>query len=195
MGQTRTQTDGCAERRARGWPGWGWRGQQGIRLRTEEGTGGPLQAWGAGAPSSGASSHQLGFCIKLEILDGLVVLDAGLQFHHLVLKLNTAPHLWARTQGVCSPGGRPHPSHLGQEALSHKRVLAPGWEPGASLCPVTGRDSAVLRAALSRVAVDMPQRPGVHVGAPTGTPRGRGVQSQQQDAWLHEPCPTRQAAS
>ena len=49
------------------------------------------QAWGAGAASTGAASYQLGFCIKLEILDGLVVLDAGFQFHHLVLKLNMAP--------------------------------------------------------------------------------------------------------
>lgn len=60
---------------------------------------------------------------------------------------------------------------------------------------MTRRDLAVLRAAFSPVTVDVPQHPGAHAGAPTGTLRGRGVQSQQQDGWFHEPCPTRQAVS
>lgn len=185
LGQTRTQTEGCAERRARGWPGWGWRGQQGVRLHIEEGTGGPLQAWGVGVPSLGATSHQLGFCIKLEILDGLVVLDACLQFHHLVLKLNMAPIRGHRRRESAAPGAAPS-QPFGAGGTLPREGPGPWMGAGSITLP---SDKAEFRATLSRVTVDVPQHPGVHVRAPTGTLRGRGVQSQQQDAWFHEPYP------
>lgn len=91
----------------------------------------PLQAWGAGAASAGAASHQLGFCIKLEILDGLVVLDAGFQFHHLVLKLNTALHSWPRTDaGSLQPraAAPPQPFGAGGSPTRGSWPLGGSWQ-------------------------------------------------------------------
>ena len=133
----------------------------------------------------GATSHQLGFCIKLEILDGLVVLDACLQFHHLVLKLNMAPIRGHRRRESAAPGAAPS-QPFGAGGTLPREGPGPWMGAGSITLP---SDKAEFRATLSRVTVDVPQHPGVHVRAPTGTLRGRGVQSQQQDAWFHEPYP------
>lgn len=90
-------------------------------------------AWVAGAgarpgPRSGATSHPLSFCIKLEILNGLV-LDAAFQLHHLVLKLNTAPIRGHRCRKSAGSGeapalitrGRSRPLTHGSSPLSGSR--------------------------------------------------------------------------
>lgn len=166
--------------------GLGWRGQQGIRPCTEEGTGGSLAGLGRKRPARGRL-HWGWLLYKLEVLDGLVVLDAGFQFHHLVLKLNMAPYSWPRTQRVCNPGRQPHPSHSGQEAPPN-RGSRPWVEAGSITLP---SDKAGLSSSQGRfLPCDRGRAPasGAHAGAPTGTLRGRGVQSQQQDTgWFHEP--------
>lgn len=94
----------------------------GTGMPTEPGT------WQGGVggqelpPSAGTTSHQLGFCIKLEVLDSLAVLQAVFQFHYLVLELNVAP---ARRLGcgvLAHVRAAPTPGPC-------NRVRAPGGDP------------------------------------------------------------------
>lgn len=165
LGQTCRQTDSCAERRVRGGRAGGGEGSRASGPAQRKAQAAHLQAWGAGAASTGAASYQLGFCIKLEVLDGLVVLDAGFQFHHLVLKLNMAPYSWPRTQRVCNPGRQPHPSHSGQEALPREGP-GPWVEAGSITLP---SDKAGLSSSQGRfLPCDRGRAPAS--GGPCGSP-------------------------
>lgn len=99
-GQTRRPTDGQLRRpKARGVGRLGEERRAGSQALYREsdpssGPGSPQSLWCKGlSHQSRATSHQLGFRIKLEVLDGLVVLDVVFQFHYLVLKLNMPPTL------------------------------------------------------------------------------------------------------
>lgn len=128
LGQKRRQTDGQERARLGGARGGG------SQAPPEEGghpqsLGTPWSHRGRVRVQPGATSHQLGFCIKPEVLDGLVVPDAVFQFHYLVLKLNAAP-IRGHGSGESTGLGAAPLIHSGQELACDTWVLAPGWDPG-----------------------------------------------------------------
>lgn len=85
----------------RGWAGWEGPGELVVGLCPESSP----PSWPGSPGPAQAASHHLDLRIKLEVLDGLVVLDAVFQFHYLILKLNTAPYSWTWKHPLPSQSG------------------------------------------------------------------------------------------
>lgn len=107
-------------------------------------------------------AHQLGFGIKLEVLDSLVVLDAIFQFHHLILKLNAARVCGLGKQRLQPWGAAPNPITLFEPACNTQILPAPPpvWgELGVSLTRPEDRvGPARAQGAPPPVPAEPPQR-------------------------------------